>query len=566
MSDPSTNFSFDRSKYERPNDAWTCGRACDGKPCRLGPTPDGGCRAGYECNPALEKREGEQKGRWRCTRPTVYGGPCEDGPTPSGVCSCAIVPCAPEPSLRTRRGRLTRWVTLLSFGILMVALGNSWKWRFISPNTVSRAHHGDYFGRSAITNHLVNATNGGEVDCAACHAAASFPLGHWAGLAFLADRGPLSLQQFQFKAAGLVAMRPLDSRCGTCHQQHAFHQPNIGEANSCSSCHLEHHGDRMAKPDDSTCAKCHGDAATMAVFGPLGDKIPSHQFDTPALPGIRAFRVPRPNGGRTNRVTQFWVDHPDFGVLTSGLKDANALLFNHALHLGPTVLLNGKPLDCANCHVPDPSGRYMARISFTDHCQSCHSLQFDPANPDLRLPHGSVEAVRAELSGLELLYANKKRMQPGPNGRAASKEEVARFVEENLQRMNATYGNRSTLETLVFTSTDPRLINQGVHPDRRSQYAGCAFCHVGTHYEKGEVQLPVPVIPDRWMLNGRFNHAKHTGLANTNCEKCHSVRASHLTSDINLPSRETCAECHKPDGGAQFNCSECHSYHLRLSN
>src|SRR5882724_6475419 len=57
---------FNSGKYERPNQNWICGKAAEGKPCRIGPDAKGRCRAIYECRPALGIKEGEDKGRYRC--------------------------------------------------------------------------------------------------------------------------------------------------------------------------------------------------------------------------------------------------------------------------------------------------------------------------------------------------------------------------------------------------------------------------------------------------------------------------------------------------------------------
>jgi hypothetical protein len=68
-----------------------------------------------------------------------------------------------------------------------------------------------------------------------------------------------------------------------------------------------------------------------------------------------------------------------------------------------------------------------------------------------------------------------------------------------------------------------------------------------------------PVItPDRWLIRGEFHHAKHAIVA---CKECHTAATSHQTSDILIPSKKSCTECHSPQGGVAQNCSTCHSYH-----
>ena len=59
---------FDSQNYTRPNDRWICGRACEGKACRLGPDNHGRCGAGPECVPVTS---------WsRSTRTTCGADPC----------------------------------------------------------------------------------------------------------------------------------------------------------------------------------------------------------------------------------------------------------------------------------------------------------------------------------------------------------------------------------------------------------------------------------------------------------------------------------------------------------
>jgi hypothetical protein len=63
----------------------------------------------------------------------------------------------------------------------------------------------------------------------------------------------------------------------------------------------------------------------------------------------------------------------------------------------------------------------------------------------------------------------------------------------------------------------------------------------------------------RWFPHSRFKHDSHRLL---NCTACHAdAPNSRLTSDVLLPTIESCRECHKPTGGARTDCAECHTYH-----
>lgn len=110
-------FGFKESKYERPQDAWVCGRLADGKPCDLGPGADGRCRVTTVCLPRLEND------RWQCRRSANAGGPCQAGPLPDGQCCMTLERCVPRPSLRANRRRGTFAAAALMIGLLVVVRG-----------------------------------------------------------------------------------------------------------------------------------------------------------------------------------------------------------------------------------------------------------------------------------------------------------------------------------------------------------------------------------------------------------------------------------------------------------
>lgn len=543
---------FDGSRYERPNDQWVCGRQCDGQPCRMGPSASGECRATSECRPLLEKVAGQEKGHWKCTRPKEQGGPCADGPRPDGKCSRPIPPCSPVRSLRNLRGKVTIAFCALVLGWLLLAVTGRWRWQFVNPGPVSEPHRSGLFSQLA-TNRLH-----ARSDCAGCHEAANGGVTTWSLTAMNARPAPWDWRQFSRAQPGPRPATAVDAQaCAVCHDQHEFHQPSVTAVASCSACHVEHEGTRMAAPSDARCADCHNDGGVMAAASAHGQGMDSLRFDPPVAAGARPFRTPRPAGGRTNLFTSFWDGHPNFGVLAQGLADTNTLRFNHALHLGATVRLDGRGLNCADCHVPDATGAYFARVSFAQHCQSCHDLQFDPANPALKLPHGDVQAARAALRGLPLTYADLARRRG-----LIQRDAVGEFARTNLARMRQTFGSGEALERLVLFTPDPREFQRGISPERRAHYAGCAYCHAVNPGSADLAEIAPVTTPDRWLLAGRFHHAKHVQW---NCEQCHAIRSSRVARDINLPAQASCVGCHSPKGGAPSNCATCHTYHLKNS-
>jgi hypothetical protein len=121
------------------------------------------------------------------------------------------------------------------------------------------------------------------------------------------------------------------------------------------------------------------------------------------------------------------------------------------------------------------------------------------------------------------------------------------------------------LERAVFFTKDPYKASQQLDAANRAKYTGCAFCHevkqaAGTSYPTAEVT--VPTFMDRWLPHAHFNHAKHELVSS--CRDCHTAaQASRLTSDVLIPTKESCAKCHSTAGQAMkaSECTTCHTYH-----
>ncbi len=541
---------FDRSRYERPNQDWECGWTCDGCPCRIGPSPDGKCRATAECRPVLEKKAGEEKGHWRCTRPKDHGGPCANGPLPDGNCACPIPTCQPRRSLRNMRGRLCVAVTAVTFAMLLVGFFGPWQWHFISAGPVSSHHHGVVFSQ-------MKHARPGEDGCAACHTAAHGDLREWVHAAFRAQPGPLEPHHLHTVTAG--EMTEIDHHCLACHPGHKFHQPNVIRDHSCSSCHREHQGHgRIPAPADTECLSCHGNATMMEASRKRGETLPPADFNFRETEGRVLFQVPRPDQGYTMVFNSFAGDHPEFQVHSQHLKDTNSLTFNHALHLSDLVLRTGRKLACADCHQPDSAGVHFQPIHFDKHCSSCHALQFDARNPQMRVPHGEPAGVRAYLRSLPTQYADLARRSG-----ATAQADTEKFVTEQMRQLRERVFSGENLEQQIFFASDPSKQlaagagGGGVSP--RARFAGCAYCHdVKAGGADGLPEIARVLTPDRWLIRGEFHHAKHNIVG---CTECHAAQFSRRTVDIILPTKQSCTECHSPAGGVSQSCATCHSYH-----
>ncbi len=542
---------FDRQNYARPNQPWTCGHAAEGRCCPLGPDRLGRCQATFECQPVLEIKPGETKGRWKCTR---TGGVCEAGPRPNGACCRPIPPCSPTPSLRWWRGRVTLAVVAATLACLLVVLGRPpWRDQFVNPGPLSAGHAGAAFASLAATNHL-------NAGCAACHAAATSGPGGLTRAAWQADPNPFEL--VKLVSAAPAEVTKIDDHCGTCHTGHAFHQPMIVTI-SCTYCHQEHQGAKIAATGDAGCNFCHGNAKTMAAAAAAGAHLPAVAFHLSSPRNALTFDPPRPTQGYTEVIHHFADDHPQFRFLADHWRDPDTLKFNHALHLtGSTIpaLPNGRKLDCAFCHQPDAAGEYMAPVKFEKNCRVCHSLQFDPATPGLQLPHGRTEQVTAFLHSLPRQYADFAARNGVTEAGAQTQ-----FAQAKLQQLQAEFGSGEALSQRVFFSTStagPAVRIGDVSGPARALFPGCAYCHEVKTGGDGQPQVTPPVIFERWLVHAHFDHAKHAGLA---CDKCHDAIHSKDTADVLLPPRETCVECHSPRGGVANTCATCHTYHKAVA-
>jgi hypothetical protein len=435
---------------------------------------------------------------------------------------------------------------------LLVALTGARRESFINPSPLSARHTGPEFEKMAAG--LPGPTGQG---CVACHREMNEGISHWAVDAFKAGRS--SLQFAQLTSDHPKDFSRIDESCITCHRESAFHQPNVARPTSCSTCHLEHQGaGAMPAVAVERCADCHGDATQMAASAKKGRDIPASHFAKAAMPGVILFPRERPKDGFTQVVHAFAKDHPEFRVNRPESHDGNKLAFNHAVHLtGDVPLLNGKPLDCASCHQADTSGAFMQRVTFEQNCRSCHSLQFDERNPGMQLPHGDPVYVRAYLRSLSVQYGDYASARLGITGRA----EIQKFVDQQMRSLRKNTATGELLEEQVFFSDakqGPAAAIAGLDRQGRAKYAGCAYCHEVKPRGTAVPEITPPVIPDRWMPHAQFSHAKHNQV---HCASCHNAAESRLTSDIIMPTRQSCVECHGPKGSVNSTCTECHSYH-----
>ena len=377
-----------------------------------------------------------------------------------------------------------------------------------------------------------------------------------------------------------VVKASLDGKCQVCHNTPAytFHQVDVVVGQSCTDCHHEHLGKGPMQPvADSNCVNCHGNAGTMKQSADL-----AHQAQAAAhgsgkemyFATMQPFRMdthlvyyqpPRPTDGYTKVIHAFADDHPEFQFKRDNLTDADTLKFGHQFHLSDRVrTAGGKQLTCDYCHKLDSTGAYMQPISYQKSCQECHQLQMDVKEPNFLIPHPAGgdpngNAVREFLHNLPTEYRNYATQKLN----LTHEGEINQYVSAAMLRVRTRIRNGADLEQEVFGSDIKSIYYGGSQPQTtpsNSTFQGCVVCHEVKIDNVGQRSATPPVIPDRWLVHAQFRHAQHAGIRS--CEECHDMaRTSSKTSDILLPDKASCIECHSPKGNVASSCTTCHEFH-----
>jgi len=353
--------SFDSSQYERPNQPWDCGHACEGLRCRLGPTARGECQADYECAPL------DKNGKWVCSRSSNLGGRCDEGPSGS-VCSHPITQCSPVASLRRKRSAFVVWCCTATLGLTLLTLGASWRDKVMKPGNLSTQH----------AQILKNTSDNQR--CAACHEAAELGgLDEWMQLAITGDAEHKTQTQrclacHQDKIGGAeIAMFPhgisadaMQARTLDLAKRIGLESPretsSVGMHDgqvACAACHREHQGSLhdLTAMTNSQCAGC-------------------HQED---------YRT-------------FGTGHPEFGNWP--YERRTQIAFDHAMHQGRYFPEGKTEFACRSCHVSKEDGSLVSVVSYEAACASCHESKIQQSYGDgvplISLPILDLRAFKAE--------------------------------------------------------------------------------------------------------------------------------------------------------------------------
>lgn len=394
----------------------------------------------------------------------------------------------------------------------------------------------------------------------------------------------------------------MDAACLTCHSATRLHLPQaaslamravsgqftVVHATGCATCHREHVGrDRMALPSQQRCIACHDnadelkrarrsvklDSTPVAASGEnrnLGD-------------GVLRFLAPARPLGTLPPFPSYAQGHPPFAYEQPGVRDPTMLKFNHERHLRSDLpKVDGHRLGCTDCHRPGADGAFMQPVKYAQHCADCHTLQFQPSLPALRIPHGDAEKVRYFLASLEVSFELAVRAE-GVSDPAELQKRVQSEIDALTRRVS---NNLADLEQRVFFEGDPpeqkggRLARAG-NPKFLTE---CAKCHAVTPGDASHApRVHPPGIAGRWVQHGSFTHLPHQHMA---CIDCHvAAQKSTGTGDILLPPQKLCAECHRAaadtaepsaaprvdirdlaatqraHGGVKWDCTACHGFH-----
>lgn len=320
-------------------------------------------------------------------------------------------------------------------------------------------------------------------------------------------------------------------QCRACHNK-APHAEGVKDEPQCQSCHPEHRAPKLAPSSQAICVGCHADLTRHLVEG----RVPSAE-------GRVASASPRPSALGTQHflhINAFGTTHPEF----EPIADRDTLRFNHRLHLQAGGIFNAtgrrEILTCTTCHklVADPrSGKADPKpITFAADCQRCHKLTFDIRYPDTEVPHGGDPGT---------VYGFVFGARSGVSAFAGKSPDELRRILTSRAQVSGDQSANVDAEHVIKTK--------------------CQKCH---DLQRMGTRLAVvpPILPARWLFHAKFSHGP--AHKNVECEACHeTARRSAITTEVLIPKRSACVECHASEGGRiPSSCGTCHDYHERSRN
>lgn len=375
--------------------------------------------------------------------------------------------------------------------------------------------------------------------------------------------------------ASMGTLKKYDAACIKCHPGYQYHQPGptqlflrefyhemaVVRAGSCSTCHKEHEGPGVMKmPPNNNCRSCHNDPERLSQDLTL-IKGPAHQAskqgevrlfkDSTRSDGVRRFIAPRDEPHQPVAFDTFGGNHPPFGYEQAKLRDPAHIKYNHARHRQQDVVgaNNQQQIDCIQCHKLGADSVFMQRVDFNSDCRRCHSLTFDSEVPELEIPHGRPSDVRTFLRSLAYNYskiAQEKRHLPVDQIEGFVRGRLDELTKQLQPLINSGIRADAALERQIFYVGDTTATQRTSTKSNTTQsFPACVKCHTVPEVAAGVLpEVKLTEIADRWLTRGRFTHAKHLHMR---CDDCHAAAlGSSQTSDILMPTKALCADCHRP--------------------
>lgn len=482
---------------------------------------------------------------------------------------------------------------LVSLGVLASVLYGGW---LLMPGPTS----GSSSSRLHLSSGPVAEVHAAfESDCEKCHS-------H--GLA-------VSLGKHSFQFDPVRRLDHQESSCQNCHQVEGHWRATLRDPSQdrdCANCHHEHTGrlTKLTQVTNQACAECHRDLQSVCRAGTLSADVLSTKDFSPSTHGVMT----------ADGQMQF----------RSLLFDKGRIKFDHAQHLQPGQVDSGRrggmrlgmlpatvrqrlrtpgqadtelvTLNCASCHqlhslksgrqhvVGSEEGRYYAPINFEKHCQACHQMTF-PGQTGQMLPLPHVTSIAEyEL----LLSARQEALEVQSRAGQA-------LPDQDSSTPNI-YGKRITTSNSSNASEPTKAARTGsLSVTMNSLMQRCQQCHLpeditAKSIERALAGQMAPLIPNRWLVNGYFDHATHSRIEN--CQFCHEIPTAQAGTSspptdqehVFIKGPESCVICHRSSQTEQpsvlkdaqkvhamlgnihqptwasDNCTLCHRYHWTRSD
>ena len=355
-----------------------------------------------------------------------------------------------------------------------------------------------------------------------------------------------------------------DKQCLSCHQNLGEHvannHPAVAELDQflCENCHKEHNEPlQLTRTDDALCIDCHSNIENFSK-NDSNDEITVRAVNGFNSENHPPFRLSMVEPVFENGLYDWKDSRPMFDP-GNPLKEQSNLKFSHQVHLDEEKVQNestGDQLVCASCHQLKDDQEHFKPITMDKDCRSCHKLTFDVFNPDLELQHGDLRTATVMLQAHYIREFTDPELR---NKRARKK--IRRVVgqhtnNQNCQGTGLDCGRAEALKEAEFQFTK----------------SGCITCHEVTDNKSDDVLSkwfvkPIKINTD-WYSKAKFDHVSHLSVKQKNeqeiCLTCHEVENSDVSSDIAMPQRNKCLECHQQDqhNSVELSCIRCHEFHF----